>query len=130
MRNRKTSVKWHFLGHMCVLANTLLENHLPTTLPYEPSQFYEQNHLVYREGLGVIACVWNIDEDVAGVKRDVLDSWKYRVEAWIVSLFEQNPHVKDWLSLRTFFVLATLLLVYSRICIRIFFFKESLMRNS
>lgn len=79
MRNRKTSVKWHFLGHMCVLANTLLENHLPTTLPYEPSQFYEQNHLVYREGLGVIACVWNIDEDVAGVKRDVLDSWKYRV---------------------------------------------------
>ena len=51
-------------------------------------------------------------------------------EAWIVSLFEQNPHVKDWLSLRTFFVLATLLLVYSRICIRIFFFKESLIREA
>lgn len=74
---------------MCVLANTLLENHLPTTLSYEPSQFYEQNHLVYREGLGVIACDMKHWWGRGETRRLGLMKISCH-EAWIVSLFEQN----------------------------------------
>lgn len=77
---------------MCVLANTLLENHLPTTLPYEPSQFYEQNHLVYREGLGVIACDMKHWWGRGRGETRRLGLMKISChEAWIVSLFERNP---------------------------------------